>query len=220
MYKFSWGQQLIACWLLGSAACFHGEVVAEPAAIAAVAAELRASGSAVVEAREHAAKLEWRATTATLTLRDHLEVRMPPAAPAAPAAPPAPSEAGEPAVDQTSPAPAPPLPVYAKLAVGDILSDCPAHAFPIDAKTRGAYPRCALLVADAGKIVVDHRAFPPTGGIAAGVVLAAIGGLAVCTFECERPWSRISGGVLIAGGVVLTAASIALVAYLTSLRNH
>jgi hypothetical protein len=195
-------------WLL-AAGCFHGDVVIRPAHIATVAGELRARGAVELDASEAAAVDSWRATKAPLRLDDRLELAITPALSAA-------------ADDAATPA-APPAATRgtarARLSVRELLADCPAGGFWIDAATRAGYPRCVLLGASDEPIVIGHRRFVRRGVVEAGVGLAMIGGLFACAFECDRPWSRISGGVLIASGALVTAAAISAIAQLATSRR-
>jgi hypothetical protein len=105
----------------------------------------------------------------------------------------------------------------AMLRVDDLLDQCPPHRFAVDAALRREYPRCPL-GAIVGPVTVGRRRHSHVDPTTV-VVLGAIAGLATCAYACDRPWSRIAGGTLIAGSVVLIGGVVLLLAYARSQRD-
>jgi len=232
--------RMTSLWLLGVTGCFHGNVVIRPAHIAAVAEGLRAHGSVELDASVEERDDGWEATRATLRLDDRVDVAFTPApsAVAAPASAPTPAAAADStaAAPTTIAAPAPPVTappvdagragtaatarVGARLSVRELLADCPPNEFRLDAATRAEYPRCALLAVKDQPIVIGRRRIAEGATLDAGVGLALLGGLFVCAYECDRPWSRVSGGVLITTGVLAVLSGLGAVATISNLGKH
>jgi hypothetical protein len=178
------------------AGCYHGAVTISPKAIAQHAPELRARGEASVEAEENTDTFDWRKTHITIQTSQPVDIRL-----------------KEPLLpDESFHSP------LHHIAIGSLLADCPSTSFQLDDKTRAAFPNCPLLRSEPDRLTVGHRRFSPIG---AGTVitLGSIAGLGACAYACDKPYSTISGGTLIVGGVLVLAVAIGVIVYATHPPN-
>jgi hypothetical protein len=105
-----------------------------------------------------------------------------------------------------------------RVAVADLMKDCPPFGFELDDDTRAAYPRCMLFAVMPRRIVVtEHRAVAPA--VKTVAVLGALGGLVVCTVECPTPWNYVTGGTLALAGVAVIAGMGLMLYALTKMRD-
>jgi hypothetical protein len=173
----------IAVLLLVTTACHHAKTVVHSSDVAMAASLLDESGRAKVPARSNTF-WDWRDTTTTIYRNKRTSVFL------------SNLVVGE--NERFSGAKTP--------TIGELLLDCPQGAFVLDDQTKRTHPRCMLLAVDGTITVGRHRA---PGAIFYGVGGAALGlGLVTCALKCETPYSTISGGAAIIGGVVALAAIV------------
>jgi hypothetical protein len=106
-----------------------------------------------------------------------------------------------------------------RLRIDALLEHCPATAFElVDAVA--SHPECQLVHAP-DRLTVGYRRYSEVTASGVGetaLTIGALGGLIACTIECSSPYDKVSGGVLIAAGVV--SLGVVLLAVALSSRKY
>ncbi len=184
----------LSALLVLATACHHGDVVVHVDDVAASAGRLNASGRATMPAMAQRYSPSWSKTTTTIRGDQRVTLNLV-------------ENGGD---DE--------LYMRHRLVTptfDELLADCPQTPFSIDAATKAAYPRCKLLAVSEPTIDVGRTRFP--GPALWGFLGGATGvGIVACATKCDSPFSEVSTGVTVVGGVLAVAGLVAIVSLLSA----
>jgi hypothetical protein len=173
-------------------ACRHGRVVVQPRDVASHVVELNTDGRVELPAMKQKLSPSWSKSTTTIRKDQRVEVLV--------------SNVTIGTEQFTG---------VLKESFGDLLADCPSTPFATDEASRKANPRCKLLGVGDASITVGRTTHP--GPWFWGLVGAGVGfGTVACAFECGAPFSQLSAGAMIVGGVVAVVAVIGIASLISS----